>query len=47
MVSATGQDLISWDKSDVADPCSIKGLAAELAACIGPDLVRRTMLELR
>ncbi len=39
------QDLVSWDGSDMADSRTIKGLAAELAACIGPDLVERTMLE--
>ncbi len=41
------QDLVSWDGSDVADSQTIKGLAAELAACIGPDLVKQTMLEFR
>ena len=38
------QDLVSWDESNMSDSDTIKGIAAELAACIGPDLVSKTLL---
>ena len=42
---SNSQDLVGWYESDASDASTIKGIAAELAACIGPDLVKRTMLE--
>ncbi|KAL9640229.1 MAG: hypothetical protein Q9164_000416 [Protoblastenia rupestris] len=39
------EDLVSWDKDSMSDSDTIKGIAAELAACIGPDLVAKTFLK--
>ena len=38
------EDLAGWGESELSDSCSIKGIAAELAACIGPELITRTAL---
>ena len=38
------KDLITWDEDDISDPRSIKGIAAELAALFGPNLVQDTVL---
>ncbi|CAF9910945.1 MAG: Arginyl-tRNA--protein transferase 1 [Alectoria fallacina] len=38
------ENLVGWDESEMSDSSSIKGIAAELAACIGPDLVQKTAL---
>ena len=40
------QDLRSWAEDDFYDSNSVKGLTAELAACIGPDMVEQTMISL-
>lgn len=29
-----------WHKEDISEPSTVKCQAAELAACIGPDLVK-------
>ena len=39
------QDLVTWNESKLTDPSTAKGVAAELAACIGLDMVRQTILE--
>ncbi|KAL2040979.1 hypothetical protein N7G274_006437 [Stereocaulon virgatum] len=38
------EDLVSWDEHDLSEPRSLKGVVAELAACIGPQMVRSTIL---
>ena len=38
------QRLAGWEESEISDSSSIKGIAAELAACIGPELVNTTAL---
>ena len=40
----SNQDLVSWEESDGNDSDSIKGVCAELAACIGPELAQRTAI---
>ncbi|KAL9127097.1 MAG: hypothetical protein Q9217_003972, partial [Psora testacea] len=40
------EDLTGWEESSMSDSDTIKGIAAELAACIGPDLVAKTLLAL-
>ncbi|KAF4634986.1 hypothetical protein G7Y89_g3115 [Cudoniella acicularis] len=37
-------DLISWDDSSIDDPHSIKGIIAELAAAVGPELSREMII---
>lgn len=32
------QHLLSWDDGDVRQPHSIKGIIAELVACLGPEV---------
>ncbi|MCJ1234910.1 Arginyl-tRNA--protein transferase 1 [Varicellaria rhodocarpa] len=39
------EDLSNWETSDVTDAFSIKGIAAELAAVVGPDIVRESIIE--
>lgn len=39
------QDLLSWDDDSEIESGTLKGIVAELAACIGPDLVRETVLK--
>ncbi|MCJ1469845.1 hypothetical protein MMC07_008488 [Pseudocyphellaria aurata] len=41
------QNLATWEESEMSDTSTIKGIVAELAASIGPDLVPHTMLEFR
>ena len=38
------EDLAGWEESEMSDSWSIKGIAAELAACIGPELIPKTAL---
>ncbi|KAL8797156.1 MAG: hypothetical protein Q9195_000623 [Heterodermia aff. obscurata] len=38
------QDLVGWDESEVWDPESWKGMAAQLAALLGPELVRQMVI---
>ncbi|KAL9104188.1 MAG: hypothetical protein Q9163_000840 [Psora crenata] len=38
------EDLVGWEESSMTDSDTIKGIAAELSACIGPDLVAKTLL---
>ena len=38
------EDLAGWEESEMSDSWSIKGIAAELAACIGPKLIPKTAL---
>lgn len=39
------EDLATWEESEISDISTIKGIVAELAASIGPDLVQQTLLE--
>lgn len=39
------KDLVSWDEDEITEPMTLKCIAAELAACIGPELVQRTALK--
>lgn len=34
------QDIVSWGEGEETDPTSIKGVIAEFAACLGPELAR-------
>ncbi|KAM0719537.1 hypothetical protein Q7P37_003667 [Cladosporium fusiforme] len=34
------QDIVSWQDGSATDPASIKGVIAEFAACLGPELAR-------
>ncbi|MCJ1351836.1 MAG: Arginyl-tRNA--protein transferase 1 [Icmadophila ericetorum] len=38
-------DLADWDTTEVTDPFSIKGIAAELAACIGSEVIKESVIE--
>ena len=38
------QDLVGWEEDEISEPMTIKCIAAELAACIGPNLVEKTAL---
>ncbi|KAK4695514.1 hypothetical protein P7C71_g2247, partial [Lecanoromycetidae sp. Uapishka_2] len=37
------EDLVSWDDGEI-ESGTLKGIVAELAACIGPNLVKETIL---
>jgi arginine-tRNA-protein transferase len=39
-------DIVSWDDSDITDPRSLKGIAAELAAVLGPEVVAGSVVSL-
>ncbi|KAH7090212.1 arginine-tRNA-protein transferase 1 [Paraphoma chrysanthemicola] len=43
---AEAQDLVSWETSDMNNPRSIKGIIAELVACIGPEAAWQIVVEL-
>jgi arginine-tRNA-protein transferase len=43
---AEAQDLRSWDKSDLRDPRSMKGIIGELVACLGPEAAWQVVVEL-
>ncbi|KAI9879423.1 MAG: Arginyl-tRNA--protein transferase 1 [Pleopsidium flavum] len=36
--------LVGWDQFDIIDPFTPKGRFAEFAACIGPEMVRKTVI---
>lgn len=38
----TIQDLVGWETSSVKDPQAIKGIVAELAATLGPEVVKNS-----
>lgn len=38
--------LVAWDGSSILDHDSIKGLVAELAACVGPDVAKEMVVDL-
>jgi arginine-tRNA-protein transferase len=40
------QDLVDWEKSSVTSPMSIKGMVAELAAALGPNIVKNSAVDL-
>lgn len=40
------QEIVSWADGKENDPTSIKGIMAELAACIGPNLARELVVDL-
>lgn len=39
------EDIVSWNQGDELDPTSIKGVVAELAACLGPDLAETVIVD--
>ncbi|KAL6717494.1 Arginyl-tRNA--protein transferase 1 [Lecanora helva] len=39
------EDLEVWDEEDISEPGNVKNVTAELAACIGPDLVKKIALK--
>jgi arginine-tRNA-protein transferase len=40
------EDLVRWETSDIRDPQSLKGIVGELAAVLGPELVKHTAVVL-
>lgn len=38
--------LVGWEESEMMDPHAIKGIVAEFAACIGPELVKETCIKI-
>ncbi|KAL2073338.1 hypothetical protein VTL71DRAFT_10662 [Oculimacula yallundae] len=42
---AEAQQLVSWTTSDMDNPNSVKGILAELASAIGPELVKETLVK--
>ncbi|KAL1965553.1 hypothetical protein VTN77DRAFT_5637 [Rasamsonia byssochlamydoides] len=40
------EDLVGWEEADVRNPQSVKGIVAELAAMLGPELVKTTAVVL-
>ena len=38
------QDLAAWEGGDIKDPASLKGIIAELVACLGPDVARQVVV---
>jgi arginine-tRNA-protein transferase len=40
------EDLVGWETSDIRNPQSIKGIVAELAAMLGPELIKHTAVVL-
>ncbi|PVH84574.1 arginine-tRNA-protein transferas-like protein 1 [Cadophora sp. DSE1049] len=44
---AEAQQLVSWDTSDMDTSSSIKGIIAELAAAVGPDLAKEMVVSFR
>lgn len=39
------QDIVSWDEGSETDSTSIKGIIAEMAACLGPDLAQSVVVD--
>lgn len=39
------ENLVGWEDSEMTDPYTFKGLVAEFAACIGPELVKETCIK--
>ncbi|KAI9836907.1 MAG: hypothetical protein M1819_001072 [Sarea resinae] len=40
------KDLVGWDSSDILDMRTLKGYIAELAACLGPNLAKETVISM-
>ncbi|KAJ5317080.1 hypothetical protein N7508_001588 [Penicillium antarcticum] len=40
------EDLVDWEKSTITSPMSIKGMVAELAAALGPNIVKNSAVDL-
>ncbi|KAJ5776163.1 uncharacterized protein N7511_001174 [Penicillium nucicola] len=40
------EDLVDWEKSTITSPMSIKGMVAELAAALGPNIVKDSAVDL-
>lgn len=40
------QDLVAWEDSNIREPQSIKGIVAELAAALGPKVVKESAVKL-
>lgn len=38
-------DIVSWDDGSETDPTSIKGIIAEMAACLGPELAESVVVD--
>lgn len=45
MLTEWEKALEGWEESEISDTSTIKGIAAEFAASVGPDLVSQSMLE--
>ena len=40
------QDLVGWEESNIMHPQAIKGIIGELAAVLGPKLVKESAVQL-
>ncbi|KAJ6072734.1 hypothetical protein N7467_010819 [Penicillium canescens] len=40
------EDLVDWEKTTITSPMSIKGMVAELAAVLGPNIVKNSAVDL-
>ncbi|KAF2199597.1 arginine-tRNA-protein transferase 1 [Delitschia confertaspora ATCC 74209] len=40
------EDLVSWEKGNIRDRHSLKGILAELVACVGPEIARQMVVNL-
>lgn len=38
--------LVAWDSKTILDHKSIKGLVAELVACVGPEVANKVIVDL-
>ena len=38
--------LVSWDNKTLLDHTSVKGIIAELAACVGPEVAKEVTVDL-
>lgn len=38
-------DIVTWDDGNEMDPASVKGVIAEFAACLGPELVKGVVVD--
>jgi arginine-tRNA-protein transferase len=43
---AEAQDLVSWGTGSIKDPRSVKGIIAELVACLGPEVAAQVVVAL-
>ena len=47
VITAVASDLIKWEESDIDDNRSIKGLVAEMAAAVGPEIAKELTVYFR